>query len=149
MLSPQQAISLALQELSRHGLDEWSFRLDHARQRCGSCHFTRREITISKHLLVRNDPAEFLNTLRHEIAHALVGPGHAHDAVWRAAARRVGARPEATNPTADMPPPRWALTCDHCRQVIARRHRRSLDLRTVRCAACGVYRGTVQWSEEH
>ena len=30
------------------------------------------------------------DTLLHEIARAIVGPGHAHDAVWRTAARRIG-----------------------------------------------------------
>ena len=30
-----------------------------------------------------------VDTLLHEIAHAIVGPGHAHDAVWQTAARRI------------------------------------------------------------
>ena len=33
---------------------------------------------------------EVLDTILHEIAHALVGPQHGHDAVWRAKAREIG-----------------------------------------------------------
>ncbi len=34
--------------------------------------------------------AQAINTLRHEIAHIAVGPGHGHDRVWKASARRIG-----------------------------------------------------------
>lgn len=37
-----------------------------------------------------NDEAEFLNTVRHEIAHVIVGLGHGHDEVWREMALRLG-----------------------------------------------------------
>ena len=36
------------------------------------------------------DDAEIEDTLLHEIAHALVGRRHHHDAVWRAKAREIG-----------------------------------------------------------
>ena len=37
-----------------------------------------------------------LDTIRHEIAHALVGPGHGHSIVWQHAAKQVGADTSAT-----------------------------------------------------
>ena len=46
------------------------------------------------------------DTILHEIAHALVGPGHGHDAVWKRKCREVGARPERCG-QADMPEGRW------------------------------------------
>jgi hypothetical protein len=56
-------------------------------------------ITISALLL--DDEAAFLDTIRHEYAHALVwlrapGERHGHDALWRAACREVGCAPRAT-----------------------------------------------------
>ena len=42
----------------------------------------------------RNGPEEVRDTILHEVAHALVGPGHGHDTVWKATAAQVGARPQ-------------------------------------------------------
>lgn len=134
-------------KLDRFDLQNWSFRLDNARQRCGSCDFTRREITVSKHLLTSNDAEEFHATLLHEIAHALAGPGHGHDKHWRSIAHRIGARTETTNSTATMPTPRWQLICTSCEQVVARRHRRMLNLDYTRCRRCGVNAGVLRWQD--
>ena len=140
---------LARDLFAEHGLDGWVFRFDHARQRCGSCNYTRREITLSRHFVAANDADEIRATLLHEIAHALVGPGKAHGREWRAAARRIGAPLTATNPTATMPVPRWRLVCTQCRQTVAERHRRSLDLRRVRCGYCRTGDGTLEWVGQH
>lgn len=147
-MPPAEIAALARTLLDQHGLPDWQFRMDHARQRCGSCHYNRKEITLSKHFAQLNGGHEIRNTLLHEIAHALAGPGQAHGPVWRAAARRVGARVEATTDNAQMPAPPWALRCNHCGQVVARRFRRSLDLARHRCAHCGVRRGTLAWHRQ-
>ncbi|MEM7099066.1 MAG: SprT-like domain-containing protein [Pseudomonadota bacterium] len=136
---------LAEELLQLHGLDDWSFRLDHARQRCGSCNYRDREISLSRHFATLNNELEIRNTLLHEIAHALVGPNNAHNAKWRAMARQIGARPEATNDQAHMPGPKWLLVCNDCDQVVAHRHRRQLNLDRVRCALCAPHRGELRW----
>jgi hypothetical protein len=46
-------------------------------------------IEISKHLLPMGE-ARVKNTLMHEIAHAIVGPGHGHNHVWRSKAIELG-----------------------------------------------------------
>lgn len=128
-----------------HGLEDWSVRLDHARQRCGACHFTRREITLSRHFVRMNDSAEVQATVLHEIAHALCGPIAGHGPAWRAIAARIGAPVQTTNDSARMPEPRWQLLCLNCETVVARRHRRKLDLTRTRCRACGVEHGHLTW----
>ena len=40
---------------------------------------------------------EVKNTLLHEIAHALVGPGHRHNRVWRQKAREIGCDAKVTH----------------------------------------------------
>ncbi len=73
-----------------------------ARKRLGSCQCRGGRpvrITISAFVMDAGDDAVFYDTVRHEYAHALVqlrlpGERHGHDAVWKAACREVGCRPE-------------------------------------------------------
>jgi len=131
--------------LEEHGLSGWQFQIDNARQRCGSCHYQRREITLSRHFIKLNSATEIRITLLHEIAHALVGPGQAHGPQWQQAARRLGIPVQATTATAHMPEPAWRLHCRNCLQIVARRHRRSLKLANHRCAHCGPQLGLLEW----
>ena len=86
--------------------------------------------------------------LLHEIAHALAGPRTGHGAVWREIAERIGARPEVLAPGhVAMPEARWALVCMSCRTVVARRHRRVLDLARVRCGYCAPSGGELEWHD--
>jgi predicted SprT family Zn-dependent metalloprotease len=139
------AQTIARQLMNRHGLDDWHLHFDHARQRCGSCNFTNHQISLSKHFIGLNDLAEVRNTILHEIAHALAGPGVAHGPEWQAVARQIGAPIRATNATAEMPEPPWQLHCVSCTRVVAKRHRRSLNLDRTRCRYCGIKGSRLQW----
>jgi len=110
--------------LQRHGLKNWRFVFDDATRRAGSCRYGSRTITLSRHL-ARNAPeAEILDTLLHEIAHALVGPGHNHDAVWRAMAKRLGGSGERCHGLR-FAPPRYIVSCRNgCWVATAERRRR-------------------------
>lgn len=80
----------------------WTFKLNTNKTQRGVCKFTKtdrrtgiqrpiKRIEVSVHLLsLPNPEQEVRNTLLHEIAHAMVGPGHNHDHVWKSAARRIG-----------------------------------------------------------
>ena len=71
----------------------WSFEWDRAINRFGCCSFRNKRITLSWPRASRS-LSHVRNTILHEIAHALAGPGHHHNSVWRMWAIRVGARPE-------------------------------------------------------
>ena len=144
-MSEQRATAHALALMQQHGLNDWQFQLDHARQRCGSCNYSRRKITVSRHLLQHNAPEEITATILHEIAHALVGPGHGHGPRWQAMARSIGAEPQATNDRAEMPAPRWALQCTACNSIVARRHRRRMNTALYRCGYCRSAAASLQW----
>ncbi|XOV85613.1 MAG: SprT-like domain-containing protein [bacterium] len=136
---------LAQSLMQAHGLKNWRFRLDHARQRLGACHFASREITLSEHYIQANDLADIRSTLLHEIAHALCGPGEGHGPLWKATAARIGASTDVTHNSARMPAYKWHLQCRHCKKVVAQRHRRVLKLETARCRRCGIERGLLRW----
>lgn len=105
--------ALARHELERAGLTPaWSFAWDHARRRAGLCRYGEKRISLSKPLMSLYQEPQVREVLAHEIAHALVGPGHAHDRVWAAEARRLGGSGKASLPAdSPRPPATWIGTC--------------------------------------
>jgi predicted SprT family Zn-dependent metalloprotease len=86
--------------LEQYGLIEkgWKFQWDHAQTRLGVCKHSRKVIAFSQNF-DHIGREEIEDTIRHEIAHALVGPNHGHDDVWRRKCVEVGAKPERCAPT--------------------------------------------------
>ena len=85
-----RALATGRRLLREHGLHDWSIVADRAKTRAGVCRFAQRQIGLSAPLTTLHSDDEVLDTILHEIAHALVGPQHGHDAVWRAKAREIG-----------------------------------------------------------
>ena len=52
---------------------------------------------------------------------------------------------QTTTDSARMPMPPWGLRCVSCAGIVARRHRRSLNLDLVRCKHCGPNHGLLNW----
>jgi hypothetical protein len=80
--------------MKQHGLAaEWTFRF-HARWNGNICCHAKKLITIGMPRALGCDISEVRFILSHEIAHALVGPGHDHDDVWRAKDLSIGGKGE-------------------------------------------------------
>jgi len=142
----EAARALAESLMARHGLQGWSFAFDRARRRVGSCQPSRRRITLSAALTRLNDEAVVTDTLLHEIAHALT-PGDGHGARWRAACRRLGARPERLADAAEvvLPPAPHALVCDRCGKRYPRYRRSRLRYACGRCRAEAGVEAPLRW----
>lgn len=129
----EEAAELAEQLMAAHGLEGWRLVLDGARTRAGVCRPGRREIGLSRVLAALHSREEVTETVLHEVAHALVGVEHGHDAVWRARARAMGASgTRCVDPGAPRPAAPWTGTCP--RGHTADRHRR--PQRPVSCGRC-------------
>jgi predicted SprT family Zn-dependent metalloprotease len=63
-------------------LKDWRITLNDRKKSFGLCVYSKREIQLSKHLVVYMSEDAVKNTIIHEIAHALT-IGHGHDNVWR------------------------------------------------------------------
>lgn len=105
---------LARQLMNEHGLQNWRLVVDDAKKRFGLCQHRTKTISISQRHFLYSPEADIRDTILHEIAHALVGPGHGHNRVWKAKCVEIGAKPlrcgktavEAYNADA-----KWQTTC--------------------------------------
>ncbi|MBD3783249.1 MAG: SprT-like domain-containing protein, partial [Micrococcales bacterium] len=129
----QQALAMGRRLVREHGLDGWTVVADRAKTRAGVCRFARRQIGISGPLTTLHSESEVRDTLLHEIAHALVGPEHGHDAVWRETAVRIGCSGERCVP-ADAPrvPGDWVGRCPAGHE----RSRHRAPTRVMSCGRC-------------
>lgn len=119
--------------MRENGLHGWTLVLDGARTRAGVCRPATRQIGLSRVLTPLHDESEVRDTVLHEIAHALVGASHGHDAVWRAKARELGCSPQRCLPaTAARVPGAWQGACPAGHTLT--RHRR--PSRVASCRAC-------------
>lgn len=128
--------SVAAGELSA----DWSFGFDLAASRAGVCRPRDKRIQLSVSFCLKATRAEIEDTLLHEIAHAIVGQRHGHDAVWRAKALELGGS-GATQHTVCHAIAHWIGECGCGGQWLRQRLRRSVAHGRV----CGKCRQPIQW----
>ena len=58
----------------------WQFAFDLAPARGGLCRYREKQITLSVTYCLKASKEEIVDTILHEIAHAIVGPKHGHNA---------------------------------------------------------------------
>lgn len=135
-------LNLAQSHMNKFGLDTWQLEIDRAVRRAGLCNYSHRVISLSHHYITRNVwDGVVEDTVLHEIAHALVGPGHGHNSIWKRKCIEVGARPERCYDSSqvDMPERRYIGMCPSCNLTIRRFRRRQLV-----CNKCREY---IVWEE--
>ena len=129
----QEARRLATGLMARHGLTGWRLVFDNAKTRAGVCRYDRKEIGLSGPLISLYAREQVTETVLHEIAHALAGPRHGHDRVWRATARRIGCSGQRCLPV-DAPSVEgpWVGICPAGHRTTAHRQ----PIRVKSCRGC-------------
>ena len=94
--------------------------------------YAERTISLSSLIVPLCTVDQVRDTVLHEIAHALVGPEHGHDPVWKKMAVKLGALPRASARGLPMPPAPWIGRCPEGHTVERFRRPRS----PVSCARC-------------
>lgn len=126
----ESILRLAQDLMHEHGLKRWRFAFDHSTRRAGCCNYRDKLISISFELARNASDADIRDTLLHEIAHALVGKKHHHDAVWKRTAKEIGCSGERCHRLV-FSPPRYHVTCENrCWKHTAERRNRRLICRT-------------------
>lgn len=137
--------------LDRYKLTDWKIEFRKGTGNwLGRCVYWARTILINDYYAEHNSEAEVLDTLLHEIAHALT-PGHSHDKVWKAVARSLGAIPKAcSNDNVIIRPGKYQATCPSCGRKFHKYRRPkyrcgSFDVSPYYCSypTCGKERGRL------
>lgn len=140
---------IADEHFKKFNLNDWSFGFNNNKRRFGVCKGNKKRIEISACLTERNEEIYFLDTLLHEIAHALVGTMHKHNQVWRMKAIEIGCCGDRT--CSDMiakPEGRYKYECPNCHNVI-NQYRRTKPNRQMACKKCCDKFNGGKWKKEY
>jgi hypothetical protein len=86
----------------------WRTCFDKNEKSLALCHHQEKRIQLSLLFLNGASEVELMNTILHEVAHALVGPGQGHNNVWVNKAREIGL---------ENPVPCGAMNVDAARSI--------------------------------
>lgn len=132
------AQKLARKLMDSNGLQDWALAFDTGTRRFGACWYTQRKITLSKELVRINHHDAVKATILHEIAHALMGRGHHHNAIWKQKCLELGGDGKATYSSDDkIILQKYKATCDCTTHYTNRRKQGT-------CISCGV---RVVWTK--
>ena len=130
-----RAEKLAIEKMAEHGLSDWSFSFDDSVQRRGVCHHAEKKICLSLELTRIRTEEAVINTILHEIAHALT-PGSNHGQAWLHKAVSIGCDGTrcSTDGAAIQAP--FIGICPGCGKRIERHRQKNIS-----CSKCssGVY----------
>ncbi|QKO02473.1 SprT-like protease [Mycobacterium phage DroogsArmy] len=142
-MTPAEALGITTNLLRQHGLKGWLVQFDNAKRRAGQCNYRLRVISLSKHLMARRSYRDTMNTITHEIAHALT-PGQGHGYRWVRQHQALGGDGKRCfqSDDVDLSAP-WIATCGHGKQFA--RYRRPKRLEGYRCR-CSQGSTPVVWT---
>ncbi|MFA5385704.1 MAG: SprT-like domain-containing protein [Eubacteriales bacterium] len=129
----QDAQALAIEKMVKHGLYDWSFKWSNAKRQFGLCQYRKKVIKLSLSLTLLNDRKRVLDTILHEIAHAILGPGYGHGRKWKQTAQSIGCNGKRCYSSNEVKTPQKSYigTCPNC-GITVQRFRRS----RVACWKC-------------
>ncbi len=121
----------------RYYVPEWTFVWSTAKRRRGSCHFGPKEIQLSIEYAKDNDEYYILDTILHEIAHAIAGARVHHGPQWQAVCLDIGAEPRRVKNDKEIKRPQhlYESYCPSCNAVHKRYYRKPNRNRGLR--SCG------------
>lgn len=88
---------IATELMAKHLSSKWKLCWNEKIRIAGTCYKTKKLITLSKIYFFSNTESECIDTILHEIAHALCRK-RGHNKYWRAWCVKIGARPQRCYP---------------------------------------------------
>ena len=134
--------------IAQHRLNQWSFQFDHGIRRAGCCQYDTHVISLSYNYAKYTSDQNIQEAILHEIAHALVGKEHNHDALWRAKAIELGCSGNRCHDI-QFTPPRYIVKCqNNCWIATAERRRRGALCRTCHGKVSYMTYSEERWAKE-
>jgi predicted SprT family Zn-dependent metalloprotease len=139
MTTVSAARAQARRLMDENGLYNWRLVFDNHRTSAGRCDYDVRTISLSRPVLEVNPLEEVIDTILHEIAHALVGADAGHGRIWRKQFLALGGSGRVTQDprTVTIPPGKYIATCSTC-GTVHQRYRKTPGMaeRTLFCRFC-------------
>ena len=82
-LQKYQAMCERLLYSQPYTLSKWAFEFSKHKTFAGMCYYDEQLIVLSKYFVLHNSEEKIINTMLHEIAHALAPRGSGHNSKWR------------------------------------------------------------------
>lgn len=149
-----EAHRLIASEMRTHGLIQqgWTWKFDNAKNRMGLCNHTYRRLQFSRELFRVNTPERCMDTIRHEIAHAIAGSGAGHGPTWKRIVSEIGGTPRRCFSAEDtvMAQAKYVGHCgENCEHTGKHgRHRMTDNMRFNRLV-CKFCRTVVRWKQTY
>lgn len=107
----QRAEQIANQLISKHLKAPWRFKWNNRKASIGLCSYEDFTIQLSKSWVLCDPEEEVIDTILHEIAHAIAGYKAAHGPEWKKVAKELGVKDiAATRKNIEKRPPfTWAI----------------------------------------
>jgi hypothetical protein len=127
------AAYLAVMKMKEFGLTDrgWKLQFNNTKTTLGLCCFRIKTIKLSRAFVEVNEERTVLDTILHEIAHALLPPTEKHSIVWSSLAKSIGCNGKRLDNESIAPEKKRIGTCPKCGKVI-RRHR----AKNLACGSC-------------
>ena len=109
----KEAWTRSIELMDKHGLiaKGWKFDMNMRRSSLGLCSHGRNTIELSAPLTKANTWDRMKRTVLHEIAHALIGPGHGHDMIWKSICLAIGGDGLVKADDITLPQYKWNAIC--------------------------------------
>lgn len=97
-MDTREALRQAKALMHIHGLDAkgWTVDYDRAVRSFGKCNYRTKTITLSRKLTETAPVSQVLDTILHEIAHAMAGFDAGHGPLWKSVHRSIGGNGQST-----------------------------------------------------
>ena len=126
--------------MREHGLTGWRLVVNNrAKSRAGLCHYTKRTIEVANFILDNASDAMFINTVTHEVAHAVCGYAAAHGPEWQRCHRAMGGDGKrcVSLPDGVKPAARYTGVCPACEtRTNAERLGARMKSGAIACSKC-------------
>ena len=136
-----QARDKAHELMDKYGLrkEGWKLAFDTAKRRNGACQYSTKTIYLSKHYVKLNSEELIVDTILHEIAHALTPNDKGHGLSWKLKCAEIGAMPVAVKRSMGIKQVegKWKAKCPNpeC-DFISSRHRKPHSRYRYSCNKC-------------